>query len=166
MNANGNSRVRRIGRFLTADELPQVLAGLRAFLARGMSLRAASHQLGEPKSTLARVARRHRLKRRKPARLPPRKAKLIKRLIAKGWGGWRIARAAKVSTETVWRYQQVAKFRRLIDRANTPLPCKPWRCPGGGEKLNVSICIVHGCRKPPSGGAKRPGTAKRRRKAG
>jgi hypothetical protein len=73
----------------------------------------------------------------------------VKRLAARGWGGRRIERAAGVSRDTAWIYQQKARFRELIKRADTPLPCKPWRCPVDGALINLTICPAHGTRKPP-----------------
>jgi hypothetical protein len=142
-----------------------VLADLRAFLARGNTLREASERLGEPQSTLFDLAKRNRLPRRRRGLSPEKKA-LVQRLAAKGCGGRRIEQKAKVSRETAWRYQQLAQFRSLAKRADTPLPCKPWRCPAGGEKLNVTICIVHGCRRPPKTATGTSRKSKTRRKAG
>jgi hypothetical protein len=140
-----------------------VLAGLRSFLAKGMSLRAAAAKLGRPKTTLGRLAQRQELRRGPATALSPETKARLKRCLARGWGGRRVAREVGVSRRTVWKYQQLAKFRTLINRSQTPLPCKPWRCPAGGELLCLSICIVHGERKPPS--APKTGTGKTRRRS-
>jgi hypothetical protein len=140
-----------------------VLAGLRSFLARGVTICKAAEELGEPKSTLHDLAQRHKLPRRRRGLSPEKKAE-VKRLVSAGLGGRRIEQRAGVGRKTAWRYQQLAKFRSLAKRADTPLPCKPWRCPEGGEKLNVTICIVHGCRKPATTRTIRK--RKTRRKAG
>jgi transposase len=133
-----------------------VLAGLRALLAKNATFRAAADILSVSKSRLHRIAQRHKLPHRRPG-LPPKRRQLVTRLVAKGYSGPRIAREAGVGRKTAWRYQTIARFRSLINQANTPQPCKPWRCPAGGELLNVTICIAHGTRKPGrTGTGKRP----------
>jgi hypothetical protein len=128
-----------------------LLAQLKAHLAHGGTFRSAEAELATPRSTLSRVAVQHKLPRRRRG-LSPEKQRKVERLVARGVGGRKIQEKAKVSRSTAWRYQQLAVldgFRDLIKRSNTPLPCKPWRCPVGGELVKLTICVAHGTRKPP-----------------
>jgi DNA-binding NarL/FixJ family response regulator len=127
----------------------QVLARLRSFLARGGTFRQAESVLKSPRSTLSDLACRHNLPRRRRG-LDPEKKTALKRRIARGGSSWAIAQDAKVSRRTAWLYQQLSAFRRMEERSRTPLPCAPWRCPVGGELLQLSICVVHGTRKTAS----------------
>jgi predicted Zn-ribbon and HTH transcriptional regulator len=124
------------------------LAALRALIARGATLRQAADRLQKPRSTLGRLARRENLALR-PRGLSPEKRALVQRLAGSGLGGRRLAQQAEVSRRTAWRYQQLAKFRALLKRANTPLPCKPWRCSKCGALINLTICVACGTRKAP-----------------
>jgi DNA-binding NarL/FixJ family response regulator len=130
------------------------IAALRRLLARGETLRQAEKKLRVPRSTLGRWAKSKNLPRRGRG-LSPEKQREVKRRLARGQSLYQIAREVPVSTQTAWHHRQVQLFRELIRRSNTPLPCRPWRCPGGGELLNVSYCILHGRHRPP-GTAKRP----------
>jgi hypothetical protein len=137
------------GRFLTALTTQDLVSRLRELLARGATLRQAEAKLKTPKSTLGRLAQQHNLPRNPPPGLPPEKQAKVRRLVGKGAGIREIAEQAEVSLRTAWLYRQLTKFRSLMCRSQTPHPCRPWRCPVGGELLNVTICIAHGTRKPP-----------------
>lgn len=128
--------------------LREQVSRLRALLACGATIRQAEAELGVPRSTLYDLATRHKLQRRR-AGLSPEKQRDIKRRLAKGQSLYRIAREVPVSTRTAWRWREYfPRIRDLMERARTPLPCKPWRCPGGGELLKVSYCIAHHYHKP------------------
>lgn len=138
---------------MEAADLARVVAGLRALFARGGTFRQAADELAVPRSTLHRLADRYKIPRRRLGLSLARRRQVL-RCVAAGEGGRQIARHANVSRRTAYRYQ----YRAILTRFKSltvPLPCKPWRCPGGGELLNVSICIVHGTRKP-AGTSKTP----------
>jgi predicted DNA-binding transcriptional regulator AlpA len=121
-------------------------SAMRRMLARGATIRQAEARLQTPRSTLGRLAKRHKLPRRRRM-LSGEKAAAVRRLMGRGLGGRRISDEAGVSRSTVWRHQQRAGLVRLKS-LTAPLPCKPWRCPGCGGLLNLSICITCNFRKP------------------
>lgn len=111
-------------------------------------MRAAEKLLNRHPSTLCRLAKRANLRRRR-AGLPPGKKKKLLRLLSQGVKPYQAALQTPVSTRTAWAYSHLENLRTLTRRANKPLPCRPWRCPIDGALINLTICIVHGTRKPP-----------------
>ena len=108
-------------------------------LARGTSFRAVARELGVSKSTAHRLAVRARLPRRQRG-LARDAEQVITAGLRRGDTIYQIAREAGVSTRTVY----LRKLRRLIKLAAGPLPCKEWRCPKCGLKLNINRCLGDG----------------------
>lgn len=108
---------------VSADE---TLRKLRAYLARGDSLRAAADAAGLTKSTAQRLAARHKLPRRTPPkRLTTAEKRKIQRDLAKdGATLRRIAAAARRGKSTIQRLANPVE-------PGDPKRVRPYRCPLG-----------------------------------
>ena len=130
-------------RRLKALERNELLQRLRAQLARQATFRQASQRLKKPLTTLYRLAERHGLPHRRRG-ISAEAQSLIIRLARQGLPRREIARRALGVADST---AVASRLRQL--RGKLPLRCSPWRCPGGGELMLVSICILHNTRCPP-----------------
>lgn len=111
---------------------------LRQLLARGATLREAGQslpELGGSPWRAYRLAVKHRLARRR-RNLPRYKVRVIEKELRRARLTINaLARLAKVSTQTVWK-------RKIARDGPGPRPCRPYRCPDCGKRVNLRPCQI------------------------